>query len=107
MLEVGGPRGALVREDVRVVEVKIVDDVGIVERLHEEKLVVGGPVGSSDDNGMGGSAFANRGSEAGLHAFPAVAIAKFGLVQDFEENEIGICEGIVVGEGAPEIFELL
>src|ERR1700736_5515401 len=107
MLEVGGPGCALVREDVRVVEMKIVDDVGVVERLDEEEFVVGRPVGAGDDDGVGGSAFANRGSEAGLHAFPAVAIAKFGLVENLEKNEIGVCVGVVVGEGAPEIFELL
>src|SRR5258708_27768693 len=102
MLEVSGPRGGLVREDVRVVEMEIVDDVGIVERLDKEELVVGGPVGTGGDDGMGGSAFANGGREAGLHTFPAVAIAEFGLVQNFEEDEIGGWGGIVAGGGGPQ-----
>src|SRR6266478_3004744 len=80
---------------------------GVEERLDKEELVVGGPVGTGGEDGMGGSAFANGGREAGLHAFPAVAIAEFGLVQNFEEDEIGVRGGIVAGEGAPEIFELL
>src|SRR5712664_2161782 len=107
MLEVGGPRSALMRKDVRVVEMEVVDDVGIVERLDEEEFVVGGPVGAGGDDGVGGSAFANGGGEAGLCTLPAVTIAKFGLVQNVEEDEIGICGGVVASEGAPEIFELL
>src|SRR5258708_6117572 len=99
MLEVSGPRGGLVREDVRVVEMEIVDDVGIVERLDKEELVVGGPVGTGGDDGMGGSAFANGGGEAGLDALPAGGDAGIGVRQNFAEDEIGGFGGIRGGGG--------
>src|SRR5256885_5739185 len=39
VLEIGGPRCALVSKDVRVIEMKIVNDVGVVQRFEEEKFI--------------------------------------------------------------------
>jgi len=39
MLEIRRPRRTLMREDVRIVKVKVVNDVGIVKRLLGEQFI--------------------------------------------------------------------
>ncbi len=101
------PVGALVREDVRLVEVKRVDDVRVAQRLEENQVVIVGPVRAGGDDGVLRGAFANGGGELGLDAVPAIAVAALGLVEDFEEDPVGIEFGVMRGQGAPEIGEAL
>jgi hypothetical protein len=48
------------REDVRFIKMKRIDDVGIAQRLEENQIVVIRPVRSGGDNRMLRRAFANR-----------------------------------------------
>ena len=93
------------REDVRLVEVKCVDHVGVAQRLEEDEIVVIGPVRARGDDGVVRRAFADCGRELGLDAVPAIAVIAAGLVENFEEDAIGVERGPVARERTPEIGE--
>ena len=95
------------REDVRLVEVKCVDDVGVAQGLEKNQVVVIGPVRAGGDDGVLRGAFADRGGELGLDAVPAIAVATLRLIEDFEEDAVGIEIRVVGGQRAPEIDEAL
>src|SRR5579884_503678 len=104
--EARAPGGALVREDVRLVEMEIVDDVGIANRLNENEVIIVGPARAGDDDGVVRRSLPNGGNQTRLDAIPAVGIARFGFVEDFEEYKIGIEIRVMLREGAPEVGEL-
>ena len=100
------PGCALMGEDVRLVKMEIVNDVGVAERLEEDEIVVIGPASAFDEDGVLRGGFANGADETNLNAVPAIAIAHFRFVESFEENFFGIVGAEMFGEGAPEIGEL-
>jgi len=80
MPEICAPRRALVGEDVRLVEMKVVNHVGIAQGLDENQVIIVRPARPGGDDGVLRSGFANRRSQLRLHAIPAVRIGKFRFV---------------------------
>jgi hypothetical protein len=107
MLKVGRPGRALVSEDVRVVEMKIVNDVRVVNGLHKKQLAISRPIRTRNNDGMGRRPLTNGVGEPRLHAFPAIPISKFRFVQYFKKHRVGVGIDVVSRERAPEILELL
>src|SRR5947208_4465647 len=100
------PGRALVREDVRIVEMKVVDDVRISQRIEKQQLILRRPVRSRNNNRMLRRPFANRHRQLRLNSLPPIAIVKFRFVQNLEGNEVGIRGRIMPCELTPIILEL-
>src|SRR3984885_15653188 len=100
---VRSPSRTLMREDVRLIKMKYVDDVVIRQRLEKDQVVIVVPARAGGDDGIGRGSSPNGGGQLRLHSIPAVSVAHLGLVQDFEEHAVGIPGSIVLGHRAPEI----
>ena len=89
-------------ELVGIVEVEVVDDVGVGEGMEGEQVNDVRVVGSGGDEGVAGGGFADGGGLAGLDAGPAVGVVDLRLVHDLEEDFVGVAVSEVGGEAAPE-----
>ena len=94
------------RKHVRIVEVKVINNVGVAQRVDEEQFVVGGPVSPRNDDGLRRRAFANGHCEFRLHTLPAVAILEFRLIQYLQEHQVRIPRRVVLRQRPPVIREL-
>src|SRR5215831_6953376 len=101
------PRRALMGKDVWVIIVKNIDHIGIAKRLKKEHVFVVIPIRPGRDNGVLRRVLPDHPSQLGFHAVPAIAIANFRLVQDFEEDAFGIIRSVVPSKYAPEISKTL
>src|SRR5579885_2859037 len=87
------PGRALMREDVRRVEMKNVDDVGIAQRLEEDHVVVVVPTGAWNEDGVLRRGLPDCLYDTGGDSLPAVSVMQFGLVEDLEEDAVGFPRG--------------
>src|SRR5882724_9922592 len=104
---VRAPGCALVRKNMRIVEVKVVNDVRIVQRIEKQQLALRRPVRARNDDGVLRRSLANRHRKLRLHALPPVAVTKFWLVQYLERNKLRIRERVVPCQLPPVVLELL
>jgi hypothetical protein len=96
-----------VGEDVRRIEVKVIDDVAVGDRRQREQVVNGGPSASGHDHRMLRRRLSDRRDELRLHATPPIAILELGLVQHLEKQSIIVEAGEMPGEVVPELRESL
>src|SRR4029450_1196064 len=99
------PYGALVREDVRRIEVKVIDDVAVGDWGEREQIVNGRPSASGHDHRMLRRRLTDRRDELRLHATPPVTILELGLVQHLEEQSFIVEAGEMPSEVVPELRE--
>src|SRR2546421_12795978 len=93
------------REGVRVVEVEVVDDVSVGERLDEEEFIHRRPARARGDDRMARRAVAYGSGHARLNPHPAVRVLDHRLVEDFEEEAFGVAAREGSCGRAPELCE--
>lgn len=93
-------------EGKRLVVVEGVNDVGVGEGFEDEEVRQAGPVCAGGNDGVVRGDLSDSVNDGGLNAEPAVGIVLFRLVHDLEKDVVGIGDGEVLGEGAPERDEV-
>src|SRR6202030_1896389 len=83
--EICSPSRTLVREDVRLIEMKVIDHVGIPQRLEKNHFIIIRPASPRGYDGVLGSTLANGRRQSGLHPVPPIAVRELRLVYDFKE----------------------
>src|SRR5260221_14740944 len=96
------PACTLVRELMRLVEVKVVDHVAIRQRLKREKVGDAGVVGAGGDDRVARGGIANGCGKAGLNTGPAISIVDFRLVENLKEDTLRVAIGVVRGQPSPK-----
>src|SRR4029453_17953067 len=99
------PSGALMREYVRQVEVEVVDDIGVVDRLETEQFLDARPPMPTDDRRVPWCRLSDACEQLGLDSAPSIAVLELRLVQDLERDPFAGQSGEPAGEVAPEIRE--
>src|SRR4029077_12720162 len=79
------PSRALMGKGMRLVKVKVINNVAIGQRLQQQELFNPRPTRSGSYDCVPGSPFTNRGCQSGLDARPAIRVLDHGFVQDFKE----------------------
>src|SRR3954454_3186764 len=90
-------------EDMRIVKVEDVHDIGITKGLEKDHVVIVVPISPGGKDGVRGRSLADCGGQLGLNAIPAIRVPHLGLIQDFKEDALWIPGGIMFSQGAPEI----
>jgi len=107
MPEVGTPRRTLMGKDVRLVEMEVVNDIGIKQWLEKNEFIIIRPTCPGRDDRVLWRALTRGSDQLRLHSVPAIAVGKLGLVQDLQEYALLVPGRIVPGQRAPEIGELV
>ena len=92
-------------ENMRLVKVENINDVGVGERLEEDQIIVVVPARPRGNDGVRRSRSPDRRGQLRFHAVPAIPILHLGLVQDFEEYPFRIPRHIMLRHHAPEVGE--
>src|SRR5580704_13965402 len=91
------------REDIRFVKVKSVDDVGVAQRFEEEQIIVVGPMRSGRNDGVVWRSLADCCCKLSFNAIPTKLILSLRLVEDLKEHAIRIKGRVVPRKCPPEI----
>ncbi len=78
------------REYVRLIKMKVVNDIRIVQRLLKNQVVVVRPARSRRNDRERRRALPNRRRQLHLHAQPTIAIRKLRLIHNFEKDAVRI-----------------
>src|SRR3979409_2288559 len=94
-------------EEMRLVEMKNIDHVGIAQGFEEHEVIVVIPARTGGDDAMNRSGLPDGGCQLCFYAVPAIGILELGLIDDLEEASLRIPGRIVARDHAPEVGELL
>src|SRR5947209_19994124 len=93
------------REYLRQVEVEVVDDVGVADRLEAQQFFNARPPVPTDDRRVPWCRLSDAGVQPGLHTTASVAVLELRPVQDLADTPVDAAPGEPPGQGAPDIRE--